>query len=312
MHSEKFLMELQASLAVRAEEICRHLLPAGRRQGTQWVCGGVDGGPGKSMGVELEGDKAGVWHDRATGQTGRLLTLWQENQEISFNDAVTAACAFCNMDASDSPPPADSDRPISFVDYKFDPPPPPKLTRKKSDDGPPPVGTDFDWDECVAAMTEAQIKKLADWRGFSIEFCRHLHLCRMIGVFRGNYALPVHNDKGEVVRCHYRLNKGWAYFPAKGESTPLIIGSPEHARHTIVGESQWDIFAILDRIGHHENPHDTAGVITRGANSNTDLAGLPVNRIIVVPQNDPAEKASKSTGRTPAEEWTHKIQTQRG
>jgi hypothetical protein len=311
MHSEKFLMELQASLAARAEQVCRHLLPAGRRQGTRWVCGGVDGGPGKSMNVELEGDKAGVWHDHQSGESGRLLTLWQENQNVSFNDAVTAACAFCNMDADDGPP-TDADRPISFVDYKFDPPPPPKLTRKKSDDGPPPVGTDFDWDACVAAMTEAQLKKLADWRGYSLEFCHHLHRSRMIGVFRGSYALPVHNEKGEVTRCHYRLDKGWAYYPPKGESAPLVIGSPEHARHTIVGESQWDIFAILDRIGHHDDPHDTAGIITRGANSNTDMAGQPCNRIIVVPQNDPADKASKSTGRTPAEEWTHKIQTQRG
>ena len=312
MHTDKFLMELQASLAARAENVCRRLLPGGKRIKNVWQCGGVDGGPGKSMEVELEGDKAGVWHDRATGESGRLLTLWQENQGITFNAAVNEACAFCNLDAADDGPPSTEDRPISFKDYRFDPPPPPKLTRKKADDGPPPMGTDFDWQSCLNAMTEGHVKKLAAWRGFSMEFCQYLHQTGMIGVFRGNFALPVHSAKGEVVRCHYRTEKGWAYFPSKGESTPLVIGSPEHATHTIIGESQWDVFAILDRINHHIDPCDVAGVITRGANCNTDMSMLPCTKIIVVPQNDPSEKASKSTGRTPAQEWQYQIQKQRG
>ena len=53
-------------LAARAEQLARELLPAGRKDGTEWRCGSVAGEPGQSLGVHLAGDKAGVWADFST------------------------------------------------------------------------------------------------------------------------------------------------------------------------------------------------------------------------------------------------------
>ncbi len=67
--------ELSAMLAANVSALAVHLLPAGHRDGGHWRCGGVDGSPGQSLALHLHGDKAGVWHDFATGETGDALDL---------------------------------------------------------------------------------------------------------------------------------------------------------------------------------------------------------------------------------------------
>ncbi len=42
-----------AALAERAEAVCRHYLPYGRRRGRYWVAGDLDGGRGRSLFVRL-------------------------------------------------------------------------------------------------------------------------------------------------------------------------------------------------------------------------------------------------------------------
>ena len=65
-----------AELALRAEAVCRRYLPRGRRQGRHWVAGNLDGDPGRSLFVRLEGPGApGKWSDMATGGHGDLLDL---------------------------------------------------------------------------------------------------------------------------------------------------------------------------------------------------------------------------------------------
>lgn len=67
---------LAGALAARAADVCAALLPAGRREGGEWRAGGIDGSVGRSLAVELHGDRAGVWHDHASGEGGDLLSLW--------------------------------------------------------------------------------------------------------------------------------------------------------------------------------------------------------------------------------------------
>ena len=69
------ISEVSAMLAGRIDALARELLPAGRRDGHEWRCGGVDGAPGRSLGVHLSGGKAGVWADFSTGETGDALDL---------------------------------------------------------------------------------------------------------------------------------------------------------------------------------------------------------------------------------------------
>lgn len=301
MIPESFLAEINASLAAHAEDVCRLLLPGGQRKGHAWRCGGVDGGPGKSLEVELEGEKAGVWHDRATGEKGRLLKLWQLNRSLPFSEAVAQAADFSRM----APPFVDETR-IDPRAYQFESPSPLAAP-------PPPLPTvePINWKSCVAAMDEDSITELCEWRGFSPEFVRWLVRQEAIGVFRGRFAFPVYNSAGAVVRIHYRNGSGgWLYHPqGGGESSALVIGEPSTATHTLAFESQWDAFSVLDKLEAHNplNAATYAAFITRGANSNTDISALQTHEIIVCPQNDPPEKASKSTGRTPAEEWLHRL-----
>ena len=72
--------DLARDLAQHAEAVCRHYLPAGRRQGRYWMVGDVENAPGASLFVRLSGPTAGKgaagkWQDAATGQHGDLLDL---------------------------------------------------------------------------------------------------------------------------------------------------------------------------------------------------------------------------------------------
>ena len=55
--------EISDQLAVRIESLCAHLFPSGHREGSEWRVGSIAGEPGDSLGIHLEGDKAGVWSD---------------------------------------------------------------------------------------------------------------------------------------------------------------------------------------------------------------------------------------------------------
>lgn len=67
---------LKIMLADRALEITQKLLPNGRREGSEWRAGSVNGERGQSLGVHLTGAKAGVWSDFNSGQGGDLIDLW--------------------------------------------------------------------------------------------------------------------------------------------------------------------------------------------------------------------------------------------
>lgn len=67
--------ELSAMLAANMAALAPHLLPAGRRDGPHWRCGGVDGAAGQSLAIHLHGERAGVWHDFSTGEAGDALDL---------------------------------------------------------------------------------------------------------------------------------------------------------------------------------------------------------------------------------------------
>src|SRR4029077_122765 len=59
----------------RAKELCRLFFPYGRKEGQEWKLADVSGAPGNSLGIQLTGPKAGLFNDRATGESGDLLKL---------------------------------------------------------------------------------------------------------------------------------------------------------------------------------------------------------------------------------------------
>lgn len=317
MISPEYREKLRASLAARVEDVCRMLLPGGKRVSKVWQCGGVDGGPGKSMGVELDGDKLGIWHDRATGEAGDLLELFIAVRGLTFPAAVEQAAEFCRMDA-----PEEVDRKVDASCFDFRHPEPPPTDGIPAYKAPAPQATVIDWARCVSEFTAEKAAELCEWRGYSVDHVRWMKENELIGCFQGQWAFPVHNAKGQVVAIHHRSGDGWFYYPKGSETAPLIIGSPVHALHTLAFESQWDAFAVLDKLGAHEpdNSGIYAAYITRSATSNTDIAKHAITHLIAVNQHDPKEKKGKDgvvrqntnkEGRTPSEEWLHRISSSR-
>lgn len=67
--------QIARMLGQRADSLCAELLPAGLRDGHEYRIGSPAGEPGRSMGVRLTGDRAGVWCDFAAGTGGDALDL---------------------------------------------------------------------------------------------------------------------------------------------------------------------------------------------------------------------------------------------
>jgi hypothetical protein len=143
-----------------------------------------------------------------------------------------------------------------------------------------------DWRACVEAFTDEHLERLADWRGYSGEFCSWLKRNALVGLYEGCIAFPVHDDARNVVALHYRLRDGsWRYYPPGAKVRPLVIGE------LVVGdplhgfESQWDGFDFMDKSGERSGI-----IISRGA-GNGALVGslLPEGSTVYLwTQNDPA------------------------
>ena len=68
--------EIRSRLLDQLESVLLYLFPRGKRRGSQFYIGNLQGEPGDSLVVELEGPKRGVWIDFATGESGDVLALW--------------------------------------------------------------------------------------------------------------------------------------------------------------------------------------------------------------------------------------------
>ena len=93
---------LAAALGDRAEAVCRHYLPHGRRQGRYWVAGDLDGARGRSLYVRLRPPGApGKWTDAAEGTHGDLLDLIRHRVNApTLRAALDEARAFLALPAA--------------------------------------------------------------------------------------------------------------------------------------------------------------------------------------------------------------------
>ena len=99
---------IAAALAERAEDVCRHYLPHGRRQGRYWVAGDLEGARGRSLFVRLRGPGTpGKFTDAATGEHGDLLDLIRHRSHApTLRAALDEARSFLALPVS----PAAGDR----------------------------------------------------------------------------------------------------------------------------------------------------------------------------------------------------------
>ena len=90
--------EVKNRLAEQAENVCRHLLPAGKRHGRQWRVGDLSNHEGDSLVIEVEGAKVGVWSDFASSEKGgNLLELWRAVRALDFSTAFRQACEWLGV-----------------------------------------------------------------------------------------------------------------------------------------------------------------------------------------------------------------------
>jgi len=153
--------------------------------------------------------------------------------------------------------------------------------------------SELDWRTRVEALTDKDLEQLADWRGFTGEFCSWLKQNQIIGLYDGCIAFPLHADNREVVAAHIRAKDGkWFYEPTGAKVRPLVIGELVVGDTVHVFESQWDAFAFMDARGERSGI-----VITRGVGNGALVAGVIPDRakVFVWPQNAPADKCEKWT-----------------
>lgn len=103
--------EISRELAQRSEEIVSHLLPNGKRQGSEWCIGNIHGESGSSLKIHLTGDKAGIWCDFATGEKGDLLDLWAIKRNLKISEAMKEATHYLGI----STPTFEAFKPTKFV-----------------------------------------------------------------------------------------------------------------------------------------------------------------------------------------------------
>ena len=67
--------EIRAALLAKLESVLFTLFPAGKKRHGKFLIGDILGSPGDSLEVVLDGEKAGLWTDRATGDGGDIFAL---------------------------------------------------------------------------------------------------------------------------------------------------------------------------------------------------------------------------------------------
>lgn len=177
------------------------------------------------------------------------------------------------------------------------------------------TGETFNWQNCVTDFNEGDAQNLAAARGLSIELVRWIRTQGIVGIYEGKIAFANHGDGGAVVSAHVRLGgkPPWMFKPAGHKVAPLIFGDTKAAGFILAFESQWDAFAVMDKLGWHTSNGlpDTAVFITRGAANGKLIRGqiAPHAVCYAFKQND----APTPEKPTPAgDEWLAEIASNAG
>jgi hypothetical protein len=252
----------------RLEELCHYLLPSGKKIGTHWKCGSINGDKGKSFDVNLGNGKFGDWSGGEKMKTG-AINLWMEVRNVDFNLARSQLAGWLGI----------------------------VLSHTNGKNG------DFDWDACVRDVVASDtLRETEEWRRSSRDLSNWMISQKQIGLYNGCIAFPVYKD-GKVVSAHYlkdRDKKLWFYLKDT-EVSPLVLGDPATAAEFHVHESTWDGMLFSDRTESYRTPN-VCVIITRGAKHAQKIKGIiPEGKTVYVwPQNDAPDL---KTGKIPSEEW---------
>lgn len=95
--------EVYHALTRQLEGVLGYLYPQGFAdpKARKFYIGSIQGEAGESLSVELQGDKAGLWHDFATGEGGDIFDLWKAARGLhSFRETVKDAGEYSGATAN--------------------------------------------------------------------------------------------------------------------------------------------------------------------------------------------------------------------
>lgn len=209
--------EIGRLLANRVDDVCRELLPNGKRAQNNWLCGSVDGEAGKSLSVIMQGEKAGRWSDFADSEYhGDLLDLWAAARGLSLTDAMTEAKNF-----------------LGVKDPKFHGKPKKQYT-------PPLKPT------CKAPESD-ELTWLTDERKLSPEALKAYR----VGAASGKVYFPFMRDD-KLVMCKWRSITSKETMPTSKGQEPCLFGwqaIPKGAREVTICEGEIDALSLW-QYGH--------------------------------------------------------------
>jgi hypothetical protein len=163
------------------------------------------------------------------------------------------------------------------------------------------------WLECVKILSDELLKRFAQWRDLSWEFCVFLRDQLLIGWYEeyneGYFCFPIHGPGGAVIGEHVltpasKRGKTFCTAGARGNMSPILLGALPHAGRIFIGESIPDIFALADRTDLWRDPK-ACFIATRGASNAKLITGSPWPRtdngaappaVFLVAQNDTANE----------------------
>jgi hypothetical protein len=153
------------------------------------------------------------------------------------------------------------------------------------------------WEACVAAVTDEDIRIWAAWRGRSEVSIRQFVQRGCYGKYDGAFALPIRdNNSGKVIGVHYRpdlKDKSWRVHPCGIPQTPIIYRNPAEAELVIIAESSFDMDRVIDELQLWNSDKRWAAICTKGAGNALAVPDVfqPEAQILVAMQRDePAKK----------------------
>jgi hypothetical protein len=155
------------------------------------------------------------------------------------------------------------------------------------------------WKKCVDDLTDDHLQQVAERRDYRPELCQELRKRNLIGLFQERIAFPIIKYTGEVIGCHHRpfgKEGKWlvtAFTAEQMVMRPLLVNDPFLKPTVAAFESQWDMFAFLDKAGWPEGEVlDIGCVATRGAMNGKLVRHCCLSdaRILAFTQNDPDGK----------------------
>jgi hypothetical protein len=138
------------------------------------------------------------------------------------------------------------------------------------------------WQEALRRVDKKAQCRLQAERGYSLKQCAWLTDIKLIGIHKGGWAFPNCDPAtGNIVSIHYRTSQGkWLYDPLGYPVYPLVIRGKGEPTSCHDHESQWDAFAIIDRLQLYLRD-DLIHIITRGCENGHLVAAVSLPPIPV-------------------------------